>query len=434
MKTFCRFILLLLVMLTFTSGVLHAGDMVSGVVEPFSNERINILTGDKATVSLGEKDGLITGDIGLFGADSNALATDSFLGECAITKTGYTSSICEAVKVNREVEGGHSIFFSHVTFSDPNLYTVAIASLSNIVGPFKPYEKVRVCLYGFFDSSNAVTGLSEDIEKEFKAIFSQKKRIEMVGKDALKNLIFYPKFDKESFMLVKGLMKKAAIDAVVIGEYKESGQDIELTITKLVLTGTDIALTFHLPLTDKYKQAASKVLLTRQDPTRADIFSLNVLMNPAIVQLQREERMGLIKRESGDNPLTEMTLKRLDFNILAPVDTNVRVDDEAVVVNNKQIKDVVLLGKGRRHAVSVSFRRGYFANEALLYASEQLTTKDLFIDVTKRSNLVMEVVINPLIYADPITVKIYDRVERQRQVIQPIYRMETEKSIETFRD
>ena len=45
------------------------------------------------------------------------------------------------------------------------------------------------------DDKNSVTGLSEAVIGQFEGVFSQKKRIDVVGRSALKGLVFYPDED-----------------------------------------------------------------------------------------------------------------------------------------------------------------------------------------------------------------------------------------------
>ena len=141
-----------------------------------------------------------------------------------MTAGSYRSSVCEVIDNKKEIDPGSFIFFDPVVFTDATLYPVTIAVLSHVVESYEPYKRLRVCLYGIFDDENAKTGLSEVIMGEFSRVFGQKKRIELVDKSALKELIFYPDSEKALIEFVQKSMKTADIDALVTGAYKVTRQ------------------------------------------------------------------------------------------------------------------------------------------------------------------------------------------------------------------
>ena len=70
----------------------------------------------------------------------------------------------------------------------------------------------------------------------------------------------------------------------------------------------------------------------------------------------------------------------------------------------------------------------------LLYTSGQTITKEAMFDVTKNKTIVVEVMANPLPDKTPLLFNVYASVDRERQLLRPITRVESEKVIETFKD
>jgi hypothetical protein len=127
-------------------------------------------------------------------------------------------------------------------------------------------------------------------------------------------------------------------------------------------------------------------------------------------------------------------MSRIDFSIMSPVQVNVRMDGENVGLGSRQRGPVTVNVPRGSHRLYVSFKRGYFINESLLYTSQQEVGKEVVIDVTKHGNLVADISVNPQFDADGITVTVYAKGDRSRQVLRPIRSMSAEKTVETFKD
>jgi hypothetical protein len=82
----------------------------------------------------------------------------------------------------------------------------------------------------------------------------------------------------------------------------------------------------------------------------------------------------------------------------------------------------------------MSFRRGYYFNENLLYSSKTLLSKDALLDVTKSTNILVDVAANPLPDRQPITIQVFDKVGREKQLLRPIRKLEADTMVETFKD
>jgi hypothetical protein len=168
-----------------------AAPPVSAVIAPYSSERVTIASGERGVVTVGLKEGIIKGDIGWVTPDAGG-APYAAIARCAVTHSDYQSSVVETIEAGREIDAGMPIFFDRVVPADPTLYPVTIGVLSAVVQPYAPYRHLRVCLYGFFNDKDAVTGLSEAVTREFAGVFAQKKRLTVLPRSALKDLVFYP--------------------------------------------------------------------------------------------------------------------------------------------------------------------------------------------------------------------------------------------------
>ena len=145
----------------------------------------------------------------------------------------------------------------------------------------------------------------------------------------------------------------------------------------------------------------------------------------------KEERAGIIKEEAAANPFKALNLKRVEFNIISPVQFKVTVDGSALNIDENNVAKVNL-GTGS-HKVRASFRRGYYSGESLLYTSSNEYTHDAILDLSKGEEIVVEMAADPMPdKGDHLSFKVYRKVERERHALRPIHRLESEKLVETF--
>jgi hypothetical protein len=427
-----------LCLLTLTIGfVLFAASSwavtpsVLGNIEPVSNERISVLIGDKAKITLGTREGLIKGDIGTVSTDRD-LSPEKMVGQCAVTKTNFENSICELIRGRREVEKGDIVSFDSVSFSDPNFYSVVMTTLADVVDPYEPYKKLNVCIYGVFDKSNAVTALSQELKTEFEKILSQKKRIHLVSTDVFKNLVLYPGVSSELLVYLKNQMKKVNVDALVLARYLIDEGRVKVTVQKIDQGTFDNTVTYALPVQPKYANLSSTILLTPSEMTKVRNIGCNILFKSLPKFLPREDRLTLIKSESAGDALVEQSLRAIDFNMVNPIDVKAVVDGETVDLSDKQVHSL-LLSTGS-HTIDVSLRRGYFYNDTLLYTSANVDRKEAILNLSTDTKLDIEVSVNPVQLKDPISLLVFHSIHRQRQVLKPIQRVESDRTVEVFKE
>jgi len=70
----------------------------------------------------------------------------------------------------------------------------------------------------------------------------------------------------------------------------------------------------------------------------------------------------------------------------------------------------------------------------LLYTSEREITKESVLNLSKEAPVVVEVQPNPFPHEEPIILAVYHPSELKRQVVKPIYRVESQRTVELFKD
>jgi hypothetical protein len=404
---------------------------VIGTIQPVSNERISILVGDKANINLGTRDGLIKGDIGIVqeGQDMNS---EKNIGRCVITRTDFGTSICELIIGKKEIEKGNHIIFERIDYADPFIYSIVMNTLANIVEPYEPYKDLRVCLYGVFDKGNAVTELSQQILSEFSKIFFQKKRIKLVDKNAFPDLVIYPGISPDIEAYLKTQLKRANADILILSQYSVQEGKVKVVVESIDVNKYDSKTTYVFPFNEKYQKSNSVVVLNPGEVTKIRNIPCKLVLKNIPKILPREDRLFLIKSEADGNALTENALKRIDFNIVRPVEVKVVVDGESIDISDTRYHSIML--STGNHSMSVSLKRGYFFNETLLYTSEKALQKDTVVSLSKPSDVIIEVSDNSLDNKDPIVLSVFHPIERQKQVLRPIFRVELDKTVEIFKD
>ena len=227
-------------------------------------------------------------------------------------------------------------------------------------------------------------------------------------------------------------MKRADLDVVVTGRYRVTDKGVELIMYAVDRDGTLRVAGFSFPLADKYVPLLSRIVRAPEEPTKVVLSTCRVTLKTVPAEPRRQEKATVILDESGGNVIVENILKRVDFNILSPVDVKVTIDDQAVPVSDSE--DATLTLPNGSHRVTVSFKRGYFSNESLLYTSSQEVRREALLDLSKSNNLVVEVRLDPLFTAQPVGLEVYRRADTERYLIVPISRLRERERIDVFKD
>ena len=325
------------------------------------------------------------------------------------------------------------MFFKALSFApDAALQEVAIAFLNSVVAPYEPSKQVSVYVLPVYDDANNVTGLSQRMRKQLIDALAQKSRISLSQESSLKELVLYPDDDMAWVWDARDALKKAGVDVLIVGRYRIEAGQIHVSLFKIDKNFDDRHVAMKVPFNKALEPMAAQVVTPYRRVEKKEPVTCWLFVRPQMFTPVKEEKQQLMKAEAGGNPFVAANLKRVDFNILSPVDVVVEVDGQVVKFKNKDQQSVSL--KQGMHRVSASFKRGFFSNESLLYTSEHVFTKEILMDLSRSKTIGIEIAVNPMQERGPITFNVYAPVERERQVLHPIYRVESDRVLETYRD
>jgi hypothetical protein len=405
---------------------------IEGQVVSSVQDRLNLAMGDQLVINLGRPTGIIKGDYGRI-MKRDAVDPSDMAGRCAVTEVRDTTLLCHVYQAKGEIEMGDRVFLRPLASApDAAFQEVTIAFLNNIVAPYEPSKQISVYVLPVYDAANNVTGLSQKIRRELVDGLRQKSRISVSQDSNLKELVLYPDDDLAWIWDARDALNKAGVDIIVVGKYAIEGGQVKVTLYKVDKNFDDRRIAMNVPFKVALEPAAAQIVTPYQRVEKKEPVTCWFLVKPRMFTPVKEEKLELLKSEAGGNPFVAANLKRVEFNILSPVNVVIQVDGQTVDLKNKSQQYVSL--KQGAHRVSASFKRGYFSNEALLYTSERAFTKEIVMDLSHSKTIGVEVIANPMQEGSPITFNVYSPVERERQVLRPIYRVESDRVVETYRD
>ena len=420
------------VFLVFQGTALADGYLRGEIVSSFAG-RLDLTTGDKVIVNIGNNGGVAKGDIAKIARSGAENPLTNTLGQCAIIETNDASAVCEIIRSKMEMHRGDTVFLrTTLPYEDGTFYPLALKTLHSIVNPYDPSKGLSVYVYNIFDEKNNVTALSERIGREIAEVLRQKSRITLANRGAAVEA-FYPTDDMLWVHDVKQFMKKANVDVLVTGSYRFDGDRLVMSIYKIDLSGDDRKITYAVQRQESHAKMGSEIRVPYHKIERKEAVFCSFVLRPVTYVPMKDEKLALIRFEADGNPFTEYSMRRDDFNIIAPVDVAVKANNETFALSTNKPQQLVTLTKGT-HRVIVSFRRGYYFNENLLYKSKTVVTKEALVDVQKSNSILVDLSVNPLPEKEPITIQVFDRVGKERQVLRPIRRLEADSIVETFKD
>jgi hypothetical protein len=198
-------------------------------------------------------------------------------------------------------------------------------------------------------------------------------------------------------------------------------------------TGEDQIIAQTFSLTPELERLAAQVTAPyaareKRSPVTCEIAARLIAYSPA-----RAERLALIRQEAAGNPFVENALRRNDFNIVSPVEVKVRVDQGTILDLTDRPLQMLSLEPGV-HRLTVSFKRGYFLNEVMLLASTQEVIQEIVLDIKRKNRVTVEVRASAMPGTQPLDVRVYEPVEKERQIIRPLQRVERDKVVDYFKE
>lgn len=409
----------------------YARDMVKGVITDAIRERLTLSTGDKVTVSVGKNQGLIKGDIGRIVSSKTTGRLE--IGRCAIEESYGSSGVCQIIESVREVGRGDIVLFDSVDYRDKALFMPIIDLLDSSVKAYPTHEKIKILIHEVFDAKNNMTEFSEKVRGELLYVASQKKRIITTDSRRFRDFSYYPNEYGISGSQVKSFLRKNDLDMVLTGTHMIGGSTIELSFQRICDQGDDRAVVFPLSIGILGGKNADKVVLPYVKKEKHPDSVCSVVYKPRRYVPLKEEKSGIIKAEAGGDPFKELNLKRVEFNIMSPVQFKVVVDGTPLYIAEDGVGQMTL-GNGP-HRIRASFKRGYYSGESLLYTSTREYSKDVLLELNKDQQVVLEITADPIAdKGEPIAFTVYSKAERERHALKPIQRLDSEKLIEAFVD
>lgn len=414
---------------TFFSGQCDAREIVRGQIVDAVRERIALSMGDKVTISVGRNQGLITGDIGRLVSHRTQGRLE--IGRCVIEESRADSSICQIIESLREIGRGDFVLFDGVDYRDQTFFSPIIDFLDSSVKAYPTHEKVGILIHEVFDGKNNITQLSERVRSELLYLASQKKRIVALTTRDIPDTFYYPGEYGISAGQIKDLLRKRNLDILVTGSYIMNGNSMELSFQRIRREGDDIVIVFPVSAGNLHIQYADKIVLPYVKREKHPDSLCSVVYRPRQYVPPKEEKGAIIKDEAGTDPFKELSLKRVEFNIISPVEFKITVDGAPVRIAESGVGQITL-ARGP-HRLRASFKRGYYSNEALLYASTHEFSGEALLELNKDKEVVVEVLVDPLPEkGEPIAFRVYRKSEKEKQVLKQIQRFESDKLIEAF--
>jgi hypothetical protein len=228
-------------------------------------------------------------------------------------------------------------------------------------------------------------------------------------------------------------MKKDNIDVLISGTYKIRGDKIELSLYKVDRNHEDIAVDMTLNAAS-YAAVTSSIITTYKPVRKEKSIVCNILYKPVHYKANvRDERKNIIDVESKDNPFTEYSLKRIDFNIVSPVDFKLIVDNNEI--NFEKSNEHKLSMTTGKHEITAIFKKGFYFNDSLLFTTDREVKKNIVLILDNPNDIKIEVAANPVPGREDIDFKIYKITDISRpEFKQVILQKNNIKTLETFKD
>ena len=420
------------------SGSSLSADYATGQVTSaiLLQERINLTVADKAITSLGTRDGLIKGDI-LVIAPTPDVGLGNPIAECAvISLVDEGSSVCQIIKARVEVQRGNFVSIEKLRRVDEKFYPLLYNMMARTVDPYQPHKKVHVYIHDIFDEHNSVTALSKRIQRGLESTFSQKARIRLHKDMGVKDFIFYPSSYRDTAITLNQAMLRAGVDVVISGTYALKNGNLHVTLYRFDRLFGEEGMAFRSTLTSLSDLSeAGEIVQPFRPVEKKEYISARVILKSRQYIPDRNEIAEIIANEANGDVFKVNALKRTGFNIISPVDVVIKVDNVKLHLGAKDDIIVPAVEKGI-HRVSVSFRRGYFANNknSLLYSSTRDIEKEVMVNIDKDGDLYVEVHLNPSLEKENIDFRIYKQTEKTRLLLKAVHSLESGKALEYFKD
>jgi hypothetical protein len=416
----------------FFSVNCFAKDLNRGQITGNLDQKVKIITGDKAITNLGMKNGVIKGDILTIYKMDDINYLDP-LGKCAVINVYDVTSICEITKIYNNEIGNDAVVIDKLTTNDFSLYPVIYQLLTKVMEPYEPDKEINVYVYSIFDEQNNITTFSEKVQKEIKRIIYQKKRIKPAKNVSQALFAYLPDEYSESKQVIEDYLKKDNIDVLIAGTYKIKGDKIDLSLYKVDRNYEDVVVDTTLNAT-AYADLTSTVTASYKPVRKEKNIFCDIVYKPVYYKtITRDERNNIINVESKNNPFLEYSMNRIDFNIISPVDFKLIVDNHEISFEKTKVNQFSMTtGK---HEITAVFKKGFYFNDSLILTNDKEVKKDIVLILDNPGDIKIEVTANPVPGKENIDFKIYKKTDMSRpEFKQVLLQNNNIKTVETFKD
>jgi hypothetical protein len=428
MKTLCLITSIIALLIGIES---HGADFVNGEILSTSQGRLNAGVGDKIVTNVGRNYGVLKGDIQrvLNRQDAELSGT---IGRCAVVKATDFSSICQIISVKSEIEPGDLIRLKKLEYADKTMYPLLFGVLEKVVESYEPHRHISVYIHDIYDDKENVTRFSQRVRAELKNLFSQKTRIRLANDGTGQAYGFYPSEYQTRLPQIKTYLNRDNIDVLISGRYQINGSTVEVSIYVIDKNWGDVRIVLPLP-TGAYREELTEVVFPYTPIARKNDVACTFQYKPLRYVPQKDEKRAIVAGESDNNPFVEYSFGKIDFNIISPVGLKVQIDNKILDLEEKEEHQISLSG-GDTHRLSVSFKKGYYYNESLMYTSIKEFKKDALLTIDKTGDLEVNISPTAVPGKEGIDLQVYKRVDKQRQILRAILRLDKETLVETFKD
>lgn len=342
--------------------------------------------GDLITIDLGEKQGLLKGDVLRIYKKGRFL--NNLVAECIVVETSLARSVCEITKSTCELESGDVAFVDELQMFDEKLGNFVISVLKHVLDPYSPEKAISVFVRGIFDQENRVTSFSQILSKEFYNIASQKRKIRLIQKEEatkLKERIHYPDryfkigtdfYHEEEVKDLKTTIERANVDVVILGSYRKDGETIVVDIYCIDRKFGEKKVTGRFPLRE-YERHLNEVIVPKIPLKVPAIHEVKISFKRHHYFPTSHEYMEIAKKES-DLDLdfrNTIFIKKVKFDRISP-------ENIVFVLNGRKIKikedeEVSFFLEAGTHNLSVLFQPSFYQGAELLYTSGRQIKKEM---------------------------------------------------------
>lgn len=392
-------------------------ELVKGRILFSITERLHFTVGDLIRINLGEKEGLIKGDMVVLGEEWQGLVNAS--GKCVVTMVDEKGSLCEIVRASREIGREDMVFARPLRGRDSKLYPLVYSLLSRIMVPYAPHEKPRVWVQDILDQDGNVTEFSRRVMGEILNGLAQKGQIRLRQEGAREQTAIEEILGRE-------------VDVIVTGIYTSYADKLEIKLLKYDARRGKETLTYQISL-DGERAEISKILVPFTEPEKRFYVGLKIVFVHRGFSPKAMQKRELVALESEGDPFLKRYLSSVGFNVVAPKDVRCSIDGKEIPLDQGNSTELRLASG--THRLAISFKRGYFqdSKDVCVFTSAREVKKEIVLSLEKDGQYTVIVTLDASFVKEPINVGVKRETQREKIVIKEVVEEGSEVPVELFK-